>query len=54
MLTSLRTVFAADAHLSEGQFLREELTANRKVLQFLIATRIPTVSIKEGQHLKSI
>jgi hypothetical protein len=49
---SLQTVFAADAHLA-GQVLCEKPAVNRgKSQNDLIGTRMPTVSSKEGQHLK--
>jgi hypothetical protein len=51
MLTSLHTVFAADAHLAEGQHLREVPTEDKgKSIKFREGTRMPTVSIKEGQN----
>jgi hypothetical protein len=52
---TLHTVFLTDAHLAEGQVLREEPTVNRgKSLKFRVETRMPTVSSKEGQHLKPL
>jgi hypothetical protein len=51
MSTSLHLVFSADAHLAEGQFLREEPTAKKgKSLKFLGA-QMPTILSKEGQNL---
>jgi hypothetical protein len=51
----LKTVFAAVAHLAKGQVLREAPTVNKgKSLQFRIGTQMPTVSSKEGQHLKPL
>jgi hypothetical protein len=41
-----------DAHLAEGQFLREEPTENKgKSLKFREGARMPTVSSEEGQNL---
>jgi hypothetical protein len=52
MSKSLNTVFAADAHLAEGQFLREEPTVNKgKSLKFREGARIPTVASEEEQNL---
>jgi hypothetical protein len=43
----LRTVFAADTHLAEGQWLKVQLNSR----MFRVGTRIPTVSRAEGQCL---
>jgi hypothetical protein len=45
-------VFAADAHLADGQLLREEPAVNReKSLELQEETRMPTVSSKERQNI---
>jgi hypothetical protein len=55
MSVSLKTPCVADAHLAEGQVLREEPTVNReKSLKFLAGMQMPTVSSKEGQKFKTI
>jgi hypothetical protein len=51
----LQTIFAADAHLAEGQLLHEEPAANKEKHQtFQKGTRMLTVSSKEGQNLKRL
>jgi hypothetical protein len=51
----LQTIFAADAHLAEGQLLNKEPAVNKeKYLTFQIGTRMLTVSSKEGQNLKRL
>jgi hypothetical protein len=48
-------VFTADTHTAEEQHLCEKTVVNRgKCQTFLIGTRMPTVSSKEGQNLKSL
>jgi hypothetical protein len=50
-----KIVFAVDAHIAEGQVLREDLTINKgKSLKFRIETRIPTVLSKEGKNLNPL
>jgi hypothetical protein len=47
---STQTIFAADVHLAEVQFLCEETAEKKgKSLKFRIATRMPTVSSEESQ-----
>jgi hypothetical protein len=43
-------VFAADAHLADGQLLREAVN-REKYLELQEETRMPTVSSKERQNL---
>jgi hypothetical protein len=51
--TTLQTTLAADAHLTEGQFLLEEQTLNNaKSVIYRAGTRRPTISKTEGQNLK--
>jgi hypothetical protein len=46
----LQTAFAADTHLAEGQWLKEQL--NVVELRMLrVGTRMPTVSRREGKCL---
>jgi hypothetical protein len=55
MLISLQTIFAADAHLAEGEVLLEKPTVHKwKSRKFEVGTLIPTVSSKEGQNLKPL
>jgi hypothetical protein len=43
-------VFAADAHLAEGNFyVRKQQQKKRQSLKFLIGKRMLTISGKEGQ-----
>jgi hypothetical protein len=52
--TSLQTTSAADAHLTEGQFLHEEQILNNvKSLIYRAGIRRPTISKTEGQNFKS-
>jgi hypothetical protein len=44
----LQTAFAADTHLAEGQWLKEQLNVV-KLRMFRVGTRMPTVSRTEGQ-----
>jgi hypothetical protein len=46
----LQTAFAADIHLAEGQWLKEQLNV-AKLRMFRVGTRVPTVSRTEGQYL---
>jgi hypothetical protein len=46
----LQTAFAADTHLAEGQWLKEQLTVV-KLRMFRAGTRMPTASRTEGQYL---
>jgi hypothetical protein len=46
----LQTEFAADTHLAEGQWLKEQLNVV-KLRMFRVGTRMPTVSRTEGQCL---
>jgi hypothetical protein len=46
----LQTAFAADAHLAEGQWLKEQLNVV-KLRMFRVGARMPTVSRTEGQYL---
>jgi hypothetical protein len=46
----LQTAFAADTHLAEGQWLKEQLNVV-KLRMFRAGTRMPTVSRAEGQRL---
>jgi hypothetical protein len=46
----LQTAFAADTHLFEGQWLKEQLNVV-KLRMFRVGTRRPTVSRTEGQYL---
>jgi hypothetical protein len=49
-LTSLQTILAAEAHLTEGQFLPDEQILNtEKSLIYRAGTRKPTVSEMEKQ-----
>jgi hypothetical protein len=51
--TSLQTTLAADAHLTEGQYLYEEQTLNNaKSLIYRAGTRRPTISKTARQILK--
>jgi hypothetical protein len=43
----LQTAFAADTHLAEGQWLKEQLNVV-KLRMFQVGTRMPTVSRTEG------
>jgi hypothetical protein len=45
----LQTAFAADTHLAEGQWLKEQLNVV-KLRRFRVGTRMPTVSRTEGQY----
>jgi hypothetical protein len=45
----LQTAFAAETHLAEGQWLKEQLNAV-KLRMFRVGTRMPTVSRTEGQY----
>jgi hypothetical protein len=47
---NLRTAFAAETHLSEGQWLKAQLKVV-KLRVFRVRTRIPTVSRTDGQYL---
>jgi hypothetical protein len=42
--------FAADTHLAEGQWLKEQLNVV-KLRIFRVGTRMPAVSMREGQYL---
>jgi hypothetical protein len=44
----LQTAFAADTHLAEGQWLKEQLNVV-KLRMFRVGTRRPTVSRTEEQ-----
>jgi hypothetical protein len=46
----LRIAFAADTHLAEGQWLKEQLNVV-KLRMFRVGTRMQTVSRTEGQYL---
>jgi hypothetical protein len=46
----LQTAFAAETHLAEGQWLKEQLNVV-KLRIFRVGTRMQTVSRREGQHL---
>jgi hypothetical protein len=46
----LRTEFAADTHLAEGQWLKEQLNVVKLGL-FRVGTRMPTVSRTDGHCL---
>jgi hypothetical protein len=46
----LRTSFMAETHLTEGQWLKEQLTVV-KLPMFRLGTRIPTVSRTKEQWL---
>jgi hypothetical protein len=46
----LQTALAADTHLAEGQWLKEQLNVV-KLRMFRVGTRRPTVSRTEGQYL---
>jgi hypothetical protein len=41
---------AAETHLAEGQWLKEQLNVV-KLRMFRVGTRVPTVSRTEGQYL---
>jgi hypothetical protein len=47
---NLQTAFAADTHLAEGQWLKEQLNVV-KLRMFRVGTRMPTVSRTERQYL---
>lgn len=48
---SLDTVFAADARLMDGQFLREAPTINKqKSLKLRQGMRIPAITMQEEQN----
>jgi hypothetical protein len=48
-------LFSCDAHQEAGQLSYEDPAVNKETsLKFRIGTLIPTVSSKEGQHLKSL
>jgi hypothetical protein len=44
----LQTTFAAETHLAEGQWLKEQLNV-LKLRVFRVGTRMPSVSRTEGQ-----
>jgi hypothetical protein len=46
----LQTALAADTHLAEGQWLKEQLKVV-KLRMFRVGTRRPTVTRTEGQYL---
>jgi hypothetical protein len=46
----LQTAFAAETHLAEGQWLKEQLSM-AKLRTFRVGTRMQTVSRTEGQCL---
>jgi hypothetical protein len=46
----LQTAFAAETHLAEGQWLKEQLNVV-KLRMFRVGTRMPTVFRTEGQYL---
>jgi hypothetical protein len=46
----LQTAFAVETHLTEGQWLKEELNVV-KLRMFRVGERMPTVSRTEGQCL---
>jgi hypothetical protein len=46
----LQTAFAAETHLAEGQWLKEQLNVV-KLRMFRVGTRMQTVSRAEGQCL---
>jgi hypothetical protein len=46
----LQTALAADTHLAEGQWLKEQMNVI-KLRVFRVGTRMPTVSRTEGQYL---
>jgi hypothetical protein len=50
MSVYLQTAFAAETHLSEGQWLKEQLNV-LKLRMFRVGTRMPTVSRTEWQCL---
>jgi hypothetical protein len=48
----LQTAFAADTHLAEGQWLKEQLNVVKlRTCMFRVGTRMPTVSRTTGQCL---
>jgi hypothetical protein len=49
----LQTAFAADTHLAEGQWLKEQLNVV-KLRMFGVGTRMPTVSRTDGKYLMSL
>jgi hypothetical protein len=49
----LQTALAAETHLAEGQWLKEQLNVV-KLCMFRVGTRRPTVSRTEGQCLVSL
>jgi hypothetical protein len=51
----LKTVFAADGHLAEGQLLHEEPTVNKgNSLKSRIGKRMATLLSKKGRNLKPL
>jgi hypothetical protein len=46
---NLQTAFAADTHLAEGQWLKEQLNVV-KLCMFRVGTRTPPVDRTEGQY----
>jgi RNA-binding protein YlmH len=49
----LQTAFAAETHLAEEQWLKEQLNVV-KLRMSRVGTQMPTVSRTEGQHLVPI
>jgi hypothetical protein len=49
----LQTAFAAETHLAEGQWLKEQLNV-LKLRMFRVGTRMLTVFRTEGQYLVSL
>jgi hypothetical protein len=49
----LQTVFAAETHLAEGQWLEENVNTV-KLRMFRAGTRMPIVSRTKGQHLAQL
>jgi hypothetical protein len=46
----LQTAFAAETHLAEGQWLKEQLNVV-KLRMFRVGTRMPTVSRTDGGNV---
>jgi hypothetical protein len=53
IFTTLQTEFAARTHLAAGQWLEEQLNVE-KFRMFLVGTRKPTASRREGQNLEPL
>jgi hypothetical protein len=50
MSVDIQTAFAAETHLAEGQWLKEQLNG-LNIRIFRVGTRMPTVSKTAGQFL---